>query len=487
MPRFTPSSLQEIRSALDDWRNYGALDPLETLLERMALTDLLRLDLILRDALSSPMPMDSLLTPEGVRAETEWFTRHPGLLAVLASHPSGHVRELAVELLATVSTPLATGLLLVRLNDWVAPIRRRAEEALSARLSVANLPLLLPNLPLVLRLLDEVRAPNLELVLRVLALLDTTGGLEELRTVFPGLNPGTRLTLARQMLTKEKLPAALVRLFLRDPAAPVRLVMIERLSDNELLPLLNDPSARVRATVLSRLLQSETAEELLPLLYEALLDPREAVRLVAGHALALQGVNLRQSLLEMDPATLPDDRLPGWLAGVAAHGITDDASHTEPFVTHPRKQVRVEVLHALGRLDAHRYRVLLAEGVLGSTLLSRVASRALEQGDLLTPNLLHELWTRAETPLHQSRLISLSQRLGRFEAAALLLGWQDSIPSALMERTDEAVERLLTGYGRSYATLPPPSLLLALGVRVRGLSASHPLVRLKAELTRLLP
>jgi len=487
VPRFTPSSLSEIRSAFDDWRNYDALDPLETLLNRVALADLPRLDLVLRDALSSPpMPMDSLFTPEGIRAETEWFNRHPALLAVLASHPSGHVRELAVEQLATVSTPLATGLLLVRLNDWVAPVRRRAEDALSALLSVADLPLLLPNLPLVLRLLNEVRAPNLELVLRVLALLDTTGGLEELRTVFPGLNPGTRLTLARQMLTRERLPAVLTRLFLRDPAAPVRLAMIERLSERELLPLLNDPSARVRATVLSRLLQSEFAEELLPLLHEALLDPREAVRLVAGHALTLQGVDLRQRLLEMDPATLPDDRLPGWLAGVAAYGTAGDAAHAEPFVTHPRRQVRAEALHALGRLDARRYKALLAEGVLGSTLLHRVASRALEQGDLLTPDLLHELWTRAETPVQQARLISLSQRLGRFEAAALLLGWQDSMPSALMERTDEAVERLLTGYGRSYATLPPPELLLALGARVQGLSVNHPLARLNVKLTRLL-
>jgi len=56
-----------------------------------------------------------------------------------------------------------------------------------------------------------------------------------------------------------------------------------------------------------------------------------------------------------------------------------------------------------------------------------------------------------------------------------------------MERTDEAVKRLLTGYGRRYATLPSPGLLLALQARVQGFSANHLLVRLKTEFTRLLP
>ncbi|MGY2892840.1 hypothetical protein [Deinococcus sp. UYEF24] len=483
MPRFTQPTVHQLRAAIDDWRLYGQLDPLEALLDRVALAELPRLDLVLRDALSSPLPVTPLFTPERLRTEADWFIRHPSLLAVLASHPSGHVRELAVRLLAQVSTSLATGLLLVRLNDWVAPVRRRAEEALSARLSVADLHLLLPNLPLVLRLLQEVRAPNLELVLRVLALLDTPAGLQELAAAFPGLNPATRLTLARQVLTGDAVSALLIRLFLDDPGASVRLAVIGYLPLEALPPLLDDTNAQVRATVLSRLLRNGAMDELRPLLLTALLDPREAVRLVAGHALQGQGVDLRQTLLEMVLATLPGDRLPGWLAALSAHGRAEDAVRAESFASHSRTQVRVEALHALGRLNARRYVDLLAEGMLGSTPVSQVASRALEQADLLTPGLLDGLWQRASTLVQQGRLITLGQRLGRFEAAALLLGWQASASPALLERMDETVARLLAGHGRSYYTAPPAGLLLALRARARQLTRSHPLARLSTELT----
>jgi hypothetical protein len=45
---------------------------------------------------------------------------------ILAAHPSGWVREAALPLLGQCSTPLSVGMLVLRSNDWVIPIRVRA-------------------------------------------------------------------------------------------------------------------------------------------------------------------------------------------------------------------------------------------------------------------------------------------------------------------------------------------------------------------------
>ena len=117
MPRFTQPTVYQLRAALDDWRLSGQLGPLETLVDRVALSELPRLDLVVRDAFTYPLyplPGAPHFTPERLRAESDWFRGQPALLAILASHPNGHVRELVVGLLAQISTPLSTGLLLVR-------------------------------------------------------------------------------------------------------------------------------------------------------------------------------------------------------------------------------------------------------------------------------------------------------------------------------------------------------------------------------------
>ncbi len=481
MSSVTPPTISQILEALKEWKRYGELDRLLTLLDRVNLSDLPRLDQGMRDVLSGFHPLDN---PEWTHAQADRFSHTPGLLAVLASHPDGRFRERAVTQLAHVRTGLATGLLLVRLNDWVAPVRRRAEEALLTRLSVADLPLLLPNLPLVMRLLENVRAPNLELVLRVLALLETPEGLRQLLAVFPGLSPATRLLLARQVLAGGTPPLAMVRLFLKDPVGAVRLTVLRTLNSEELPSLLADPDARVRATVLSRLLQLHPPEELHVQLLTALLDPREAVRQIAAYALQGQRVDLRQTLLSVDPVLLTDRQLAGWLAALSTYGTAQDVSRVEPFVIHARTGVRVEALHALGRLDARRYVGLISEALLGTNPVSRVASRALDQAGLLTPSVLRQLWPRATTPLQQVRLISLSQRLGRFEAATMLLEWQDHAFQALLQRMDEAVVRLLDGHGRSHYTAPPVGLLTLLRTRAAQHVPGHPLRVLS---TRLAP
>lgn len=69
-------------------------------------------------------------------ARVRALARSPAAAAGLASlHPSGFVREAAVERLATSDDPLALPFLLLRANDWVSPVRDAAVAGVEAILS----------------------------------------------------------------------------------------------------------------------------------------------------------------------------------------------------------------------------------------------------------------------------------------------------------------------------------------------------------------
>src|SRR5687768_3502571 len=78
-------------------------------------------------------------------------------IGALSFHPSGRVRERAVKRLAATSGGLELPFLLIRLNDWVDVIARRAEEAVRARLLPAYAEEFVDQLPIVLRLESRKR------------------------------------------------------------------------------------------------------------------------------------------------------------------------------------------------------------------------------------------------------------------------------------------------------------------------------------------
>lgn len=486
MPRRLSPTSDQFRRAIAYWQMKGDIQPLEALLDQVASPVLPQLDVLLREVLMTSSK--DVFTVAWMQRQSEVLRNQPTLVYLLACHPSGQVREAAVQLLGGLRTPLATGLLLVRLNDWAAPVRHRARQALSDPLSAPDSRLLLHHFALVSRLTGAVRAPNLELPLRVMALLETEQGRQDVQAVVPTLEPATRLACAQLILRRDSgLDASILALFLDDPHAAVRRLAVAAAPVQALPPFLGDPDARVREMALSRLLQEASGEQNATWLAETLLDAQERVRLVASYALKQRGVDLRQSYLKHDPAQLAGTRLLGWIAGLAVTGTAADAELIAPLVQHPRSRVRAEALHALGTLDPQRYLALLTDSLLGSTQVSRVATRILIANQLFTPALLRRLWSQATTSLQQGRLIALAPSLGRFEAAGVLLQWYPEVAPSLIPRVDRWLEVLLEGAQRLYFTQPPASLLAALHARVQQLPADHSLAQTLRGLNAIQP
>ncbi|WP_189092767.1 hypothetical protein [Deinococcus ruber] len=400
------------------------------------------------------------LTPEQGRQ----FLELPGLVYALACHRNGRVRSDAVPLLAQLGSVVALGLLLVRVNDWAAPVRAYARAALLALLPHVSLRRWLQVFPLVTRLVQDVRSPDPALVQQIVALFLTPDGERVLRAQYSSLPQDVRRALTNLLLNgPEPLPLPLLLRFTRDRLPVVRLAAVRALPTVHLSPFLHDRDGAVRTLALRRLLPTLTREEAAQQCVVALLDPQERVRLLAGYTLRQHGQDIRAAYRQITPDTLSEPQLRGWIAGLASEGRQEDAALIRPFLTHASARVRLEALHAAGTLDPVGSRAALIAGVLDSRRVSRTALRLMQKAGLLTSSdLLEDLLAQATTQALKRQVIRSAVYLGRFEAAKLLLRWRGGLASELTDQIDALLVSLLEGYGRTHYARPPAELLAQL-------------------------
>ena len=80
------------------------------------------------------------------------YSPDPALTIVALCHPSGWIREKAVNFIEALPEPVAVSLLLVRINDWARPVRQRSEPKLSSLLATLGSSEKMALVPLVDRL-----------------------------------------------------------------------------------------------------------------------------------------------------------------------------------------------------------------------------------------------------------------------------------------------------------------------------------------------
>ncbi len=92
-------------------------------------------------------------------------------LGMMSFHPSGYVREAAVESLKRMTDSPSLAFLLVRANDWAVPVRVSASQAVSQRISAGFAEQFAVWWPLVVRLAQSTRGDHSQLVESIRALL----------------------------------------------------------------------------------------------------------------------------------------------------------------------------------------------------------------------------------------------------------------------------------------------------------------------------
>jgi hypothetical protein len=306
---------------------------------------------------STYVPLNAPLVPERL---AEIAPRAPtSVAALLSTHRSGYVRELALRHLAAARDAFVIPFLLLRTDDIVPELRALAEGAIEARLE------------------PELAAP----FARSLAMLETLGG----RTRSGG---GPMARRIHRFLAQPACRQALVAASSDPDPAVRRLASSLRLhvepAAHVLAPALRDPDTRVRIWAARASVSRSTSDDdkcaLLPILQAsrsactrslalrasqrldggdgpleaALLDHHAAVRYLARTLLRARhpdrafGQARTGALAVLATAGAPGPELVGALGALADVGLPEDGDAVARFLADPRPRVRLEATRTLG-------------------------------------------------------------------------------------------------------------------------------------------
>ena len=286
----------------------------------------------------------------GIVAEAGDPTAAAGLLSM---HPSGHVRQAAVELLGREPSPTALRFLLIRASDWVPQVRLAASGAVKTFLTNHSGADLISALGLVDRLASTSRGS--ELAGDILNSIARDVPIEALINRLGDPDPIGRRVVAQLLVTSGHALDALEPAIRRaDPAA------LQIIGEAAIL----EASDEQRDAVLSRLLSARSPalaeKSLWTLLQEspdhevfaqhALLDRRRRVRAVAIRHLQRAGTDVAafyRDLLVADPVA--------GLRGLADCGNAADATVAAERLTDADPRVRRAAVETVSRLDGARY------------------------------------------------------------------------------------------------------------------------------------
>jgi HEAT repeat protein len=299
------------------------------------------------------------LKPDAVKA----FWRLPSpaaILGVASFHGSGFVREAAVKELANIFDGPELPFLLVRLNDWVEPVRESAATAVRRRIRPDYASHFFRHLRLVLRLQSCGRAQHQQILAEITALFANPVATPFLRE---GMQSGDRwlrresFRIALAADTAQK-PALLHEMVVaNDPILrlwAVRNVLV-RLIDSDLravLPtLIQDRFTPVRCeglNLLARRFPREASNELV----QALFDGHASVRALARYWIRTHeprfdfGSVYRQAINDRSTA-----KQRAAILGLGETGAPVDTAVVLPFLRVPLVSTRKAAIRALAALN----------------------------------------------------------------------------------------------------------------------------------------
>jgi hypothetical protein len=358
------------------------------------------------------------------------------ILGALSFHPNGRIRERAVAHLASRAGGDELPFLLIRLNDWVSEVARRAERAVMRRIVPEYAVALADNLQIVLRLGDMRRRRHDGVIDGVVALLLAPESRSALDRALADADRRVRRLLFRRALGAPGVDTTmLLQRALADEDMPVRLAAVRiarglsREVIEQLLPtLLRDPSPAVRSEGLTAAvsLDAATADGAL---FAALLDRAKSVRETARFYLRRQrgfdafAAFYRERIAEMSGRTRRVRKLTPAIDGLGEVGQRSDLAVLIPYLDDARPALRAAAVRAMALIDFDESAERLVE-MLGdpSPSVTRRVRQVLEpRAGSLPPDVLRPLI--AETSHVHGRLdaLLLARRLGKWDAITLLL------------------------------------------------------------------
>ncbi len=364
---------------------------------------------------------------------------------ILAAHPSGWVRQAALPLLQASATPMALGMLVLRSNDWVEPIRRDAQARLRAAAAGEDGQRLVSVLPAVEQL-ASVPSRSGEFAKELLAYLGDRLATTTLESGLRDASVRVRRSSARLLVAKGLPGDALDIAFSQGDAVTASIVAeaAARSDPSQTMSerLMAARSPRIRRLGLLRLMGqgASTADSAAR---KALLDRHVHVRSEAQRFLARHGeaVNLVYAgWLESRPAIA--------ILGLAETGGEADARRVISYASHPSSRVREAVSLTIAKLDPHAHRqVLLDLARDPSVRVARRAASAIVRSSADAAELDY-LWSLVATPCGRGAVLSAFEGLDRW--VQLTYAFRAVSSSVAREEGAFILERVMARWNASF-------------------------------------
>jgi len=382
-------------------------------------------------------------------------------------HGSGYIREAAVGRLGKVRDGSELPFLLIRLNDWVEPVRKLASQLVRERLLESYAAHFVQNWSLVLRLASRSRNDHGFIVTRVRAILTTQGSRQLLRKAIEAGDTKLRRDCF-QILIEEPASDRLEILSdaLSHPDPLIRLLAARHLLKEATLDglpslverLAKDKTPFVRREALQALI--ERAPEIVRLkvetwLFDQSATVRDLVQFFGRKQCCLDAREIYFRALQADPAEF---RAPYALRGPGETGQASDADFAVRFLTDPRPRMRQAAIFAISRLGPDKMSShLLAILNDPSPAVIKDAAKALApHAALVGYDTIQSLLRNGASKAVRKTAIVLATRLGKWQSLNLLLEASGGRDKGVAKLAQSTLWRWKARYNRSF-TEPQPS------------------------------
>ncbi|MGC3992293.1 MAG: hypothetical protein QM796_21865 [Chthoniobacteraceae bacterium] len=403
------------------------------------------------------------------RSSTAWARLHPsevagfrgendfGPLALASMHANGHVREAALRLLAGRNDGRELPYLLVRLNDWVEPIRDATRQFVSMRIQLGYAAHFLRCMPLVIRVEQGQRGQHAWLLQAISDLFNHPQASEVLKQGLHSTDRNTRRACQRMVVDGgNPLAATILTAALDAPDSMERLWAAKQLLAAADWPavrelqakLLRDPFMPIRRLFLTAIVSHHYPDGD-DFLKGALLDRHFSIREFARFYLK-DRFDVADFYRHAIPAST-GIKLASAIHGLGECGKITDLHDLGTFFSSPEVRIRKAVVVGSGNLDAEQARDLLLKALTDiSPTVSAEASKALAPLAHGLRRELASLLSEHPQPSVRKNALRLISRLSKWERLPLILVACRDRSEKVAREAMAAVKKWFLTYNYSY-------------------------------------
>jgi len=277
------------------------------------------------------------------------------LLGVASLNCNGYIREKALKLVSALTDSRMVPYILLRLNDWVLPVRNLAEDILKDTFTYENIDAFIDNFYLIDKLQNVSRADLESTRNGILEYLRNDNGLDKLRGNLRHPNVKVRLFCYRLLECKISDNDDIINSALKDKSFEIRMWLVDAIKsldenrrDSIIEKLLQDKSAKVKTAVLRNygdIVRLKFREKLVSLLLDDYASVRDDARFICKkHSLVTDFPEFYRQQMLINP-------LPGTLVGLGETGSRDDYDFAYRFFTQDDPKIKLAAMIAMWYLS----------------------------------------------------------------------------------------------------------------------------------------